>query len=294
MIKSGVTIMDGGMGQELYRRKIRGHDVLWSANALITDPDVVRDIHLEYIKSGARILITNTYCTNPDRMRRAELPPEKASELTALACRLAIEAREQSGHEDVIVAGSLPPLYGSYRPDIERLEAQMLDEYTVMVDAMKPYVDVILCETMTTSAEAQAAAKASSGAGLPIWMAWTLSDEHPAQLRSDESVAQAFEDVKDFDIQAFFVNCCAPESVLPALEVLKAHTNKPLGAYANGFTPIPKNWAVDIDALGVRKDIGPQAYADYAEKWVDAGARIIGGCCEIGPAHIQELSARFG
>lgn len=295
-----IKILDGGMGQELIKRGVRGNEALWSANALITDPEVVREIHEAYIEAGADIITTNTYCTTRARFERFDLM-DRFVELNELACQLAQQARANQkrvnpNRADVLIAGSLPPYYGSYRPELVRSFDELLPLYEEQARAIAPHVDLLLCETMSTADEARAAATAALGTGKPTYVAWTLADDGADHLRSGETLEQAFDALADLEVDAFLINCCAPESISAAMSKLTALTSKPVGGYANGFMAIPKDWLVEssVDLLGSRTDLDPVAYAEYVKKWVDSGATIVGGCCEVGPEHIARLREVVG
>ena len=92
-------------------------------------------------------------------------------------------------------------------------------------------------------------------------------------------------------VSGFLANCCAPESITAAMPELAALGPWPCGGYANGFAAVPAGWgsADGIAALGVRRDLGPDAYLEHVRGWIAAGARLVGGCCEIGPEHIARL-----
>lgn len=283
-------ILDGGMGQELYRRGIKKDNGLWSANALMSDPDTVRDVHVEFIQAGARVITTNTYSSNPFRLKRENIG-DQFDALNDRACALAQEAREKAGIEGVRIAGCLPPLYASFRPDIRHPFEDMLSEYRRIVEKLAPHVDLFLAETMTSPKEALAAATAIQESGMQSWIAWTLANDGSGLMRGGETLHEAYDAVKALKPDAVLVNCCPPESATAGLKVLKAITQGELiGAYANGFTPIPAKWEKDIEKLGVRKDLDPQSYLEHVKSWISDGADIVGGCCEIGPRHIQVIA----
>jgi len=291
-----VILLDGGMGQELFRRGIQGNDLLWSANALLSDAGAVRDIHLEFIQAGAQVITTNTYSTKPGRLSRVGLS-EKTVHLNRLACDVANEARDMSGKSEVKIAASIPPQY-SYRPDVVIDTDQMQAEYKEMVEILEPYVDLFLCETMADAREARAAAQACAATGKPVWCAWTFKDDASGLLRSNDSVQDVIKDMSDVKIDAFLANCCAPESVTEVMNQIQnliTGSKVVFGGYANGFTPIPENWRPgNIAELGVRRQLTPKVYADFVKKWIDSGAKIVGGCCEIGPAHIKAINDMLG
>jgi S-methylmethionine-dependent homocysteine/selenocysteine methylase len=220
-------------------------------------------------------------------------------------------ARDEAGKAEVQIAASIPPQY-SYRPDIEIDFDEMRNDYEEMVALLEPYVDLFLCETMTDAREARAATQACAKTDKPVWCAWTFKDDASGLLRSEDSVQDSIQDMHDIEIDAFLANCCAPESVSEVMPQMKkaidllnngrnAHNGGDraqdilFGGYANGFTPIPPKWKPGkIAELGVRRNLSPEIYADFAMEWVKSGARIIGGCCEISPAHIQAVYHALG
>ncbi len=187
-LPAGVVLMDGGMGQELRRRGLTGGPPgLWSANALLQSPATVLEVHRDYIRAGARIITTNTYSTKRPRLDDAGVG-DRFEALNRLAGELACQARDEQGG-DVLIAGSLAPLYGSYRPDLVRPFAETLPLYREQAELLAPYVDLFLCETMSCAAEARAAACGAASTGKPVWVAWTLDDRGdrpPAQRRERE------------------------------------------------------------------------------------------------------------
>lgn len=303
MKTADVILLDGGMGQELYRRGIQGNEMLWSANALLSDADVVRDIHLEFINAGAQVITTNTYSTKPGRLARVGMGEYTVS-LNRIACEMAQDARDRSGKADVKIAASIPPQY-SYRPDIEIDFEQTVSEYEEMVEILDPYVDLYLCETMTDAREALAATTACSSTGKPVWCAWTFKDDGSGLLRSEDRVDATIAEMADVKIDAFMANCSAPESVGEVIRQMhkifdndseRGQNGTPMiGGYANGFTPIPPKWKPgNIAELGVRRQLTPDVYADFVMGWIADGAQIVGGCCEISPAHIRKIHERLG
>jgi S-methylmethionine-dependent homocysteine/selenocysteine methylase len=289
-LPAGVVLMDGGMGQELRRRGLtEGPAALWSANALLRSPATVLEVHRDYIRAGARIITTNTYSTKRPALE-AEGIGDRFEALNRLAGELACRARDEL-EVDVLIAGSLPPLYGSYRPDLVRPVAEIVPLYREQAELLAPYVDLFLCETMSSAAEARAAACGAVSTGKPVWVAWTLDDRGEGRLRSGETVSEAAAALAEVPVSGFLANCCAPESITAAMPALAALGPWPCGGYANGFAAVPRSWAAadGIAALGVRRDLDPDAYLQHAQDWISAGARLVGGCCEIGPEHIARL-----
>ncbi len=206
----GVTIMDGGMGGEIALRLDGAGHGLWSAKALLEAPEVVVDIHREYIAAGAEIIITNTYATIPHYLSKAGLE-DRYIELTRLAGELAQRAVRESGCE-VQVAGSLPPLNESYRADLVPAPEQAMPVYRNMVEALAPNVDLYVCETMSCAQEAlNAASQALAfGGGRPVYVCWTLDEVPGRGLRSGENIQQALDALADLDLAGYMFNCTSP------------------------------------------------------------------------------------
>ncbi len=288
--KNGVILLDGGMGQELRRRCASGDKTLWSAQVMIDRPELVRQVHEDYIRAGAQVITTNTYATVRQRLEDAAGRGDDWAGLMRLGGELAKQARHACG-EAVLIAGCLPPLHGSYRPELVRPFEEIEPIYREHVEILAPYVDLFLCETMSNGTEGYAAAHAAASAGKPVWIAWTLKDDGSAHLRSGETIAEAWSALDGLAIDAVLANCSAPESITAALPELVTLGTPLAGGYANAFAAIPENWTVrrGVSELGHRQDLDPEAYAGHVRHWIEAGATIVGGCCQVGPEHIVRL-----
>jgi len=287
-----IILLDGGMGRELRFRGIDILDTIWAANALLVAPDVVRQIHTDFITAGADIITTNTYGIVRSALARENLE-DRFVELNLFACELAQQARNDSGRS-VLIAGSLPPLKGSYRPDLVGELDEILPLYEEQAELLAPYVDLLLCETMSSAKEAAAAARAACHTGKPVWVAWTLHEDRSGRLRSGETIATAVATLEGLPVSGYLANCCAPESVTRAMPQLTKTGIAYAGGYANTFRPVPVDWKLDGNkktdgSLDLRDDLGPENYARHALDWLKAGAAVVGGCCGTGPAHIQQL-----
>jgi len=285
-----VTLLDGGMGGEIARRVEGSGHGLWSAKALLEAPQVVLDIHQEYLAAGSQMIITNTYATVPHYLAKEGME-DRYQELTQLGGELARRAVEESASK-ALVAGSLPPLNESYRADLVPSVADSLPVYQGMVQALNPTVDLFICETMSSAQEAHNAVSQALafGEGKPVYLAWTLNELPGAGLRSGESIAQAMEKVADLAIDGYLFNCTSPEAIVEALPQLRQLTDKPIGCYANRLDTVDPQWTLDNDIqTGRRKDIGTEQFVQVCRRFADAGATIIGGCCGFGPTDIAAL-----
>ena len=190
MNKDEVTLLDAGMGKTLAMRGVEIPHTIWSANALIVAPETVVDIHRENIDAGADVITVNSYGVIRSDLARANLESEFES-LNRMAGQLAQRAVVASG-KNVEIAGSLPPLNGSYRPD-RVLDAEVMEPlYREQAGLLAPFVDLFLCETMSRISEAKAAATAAVETGKPVLISFTLHDDKPGCLRSGESLKDAY------------------------------------------------------------------------------------------------------
>lgn len=284
-----VILKDGGTGQELLARSSMPPHPLWSCKVMMEEPEIVQGVHADYIRAGARLITLNTYTVTPERLER-EGEPDMFAPLQQRAIDLVHAAREEVGIDGVKVAGCLSPLHGSYRPDMAMTHADLLPLYREIVAGQVAASDLILAETLSSIAEVTAAAQAAVETGLPTWVFMTLNDDDSGTLRSGEPLAEAIEALKGSGVAGIGLNCCKPEVVNANLAMLEG-AGLPTGAYANGFTGIDAlEIGGTVDELKARKDLTPLAYATFAMAWAQQGLSLIGGCCEVGPAHIAELS----
>ena len=289
---TAITLLDGSIGQELVKRAGDSPTPLWSTQIMIDHPELVRTVHDAYFAAGATVATTNTYAVLRDRLRRAGME-EQLQALTDTALVSAGEARDAHGAGRI--AASLGPLFASYRPDICPPPDEAARIYAEPVRLIGDRADLVLIETMSSVDQCEGALRAATEQGLPVWLAVTVDDDDGARLRSGEPVGHLAPLVERFSPQAVLVNCSRPEAVTAALDIIRGF-GLPFGAYANGFTHIAEGFLKDaptVDALEARTDLDPAAYADFAMDWVDRGATIVGGCCEVGPDHIAELGRRL-
>ncbi len=285
-----ITIMDGGMGGEIRKRLTGAATGIWSAAALVRDPCLVGQIHREYIEAGAQMIMTNTYATVPSYLCKEGLE-DRFEELAGIAGKIARDTVIASG-QPVLIAGSIPPLDESYRPDLVPPEDVAAPIYEKLVIALRDYVDLFICETMSSAEEAHIAASQTiaHGGGKPVYVAWTLNETPGKGLRSGESVTQAFERLADLPVAGFMFNCTAPEAIEAALDEIRPLTDKPLGCYANRLIRIPPGSTLDGVFKNERDEVSTADFVATTKRCIDKGATLVGGCCGIDPAHIAALT----
>ena len=286
------TLLDGGLGQELMARCGVEPTGLWSTKTMMDSPELVQAIHQDFFEAGADVVTTNTYAIQRDRLVPFDIEDQFVT-LQLKACEIANRARD--AHGSGLIAGSMGPTGASYRPDLALGVEQGAEIYAEIANIQAPHIDVFILETMSSLAQAQGALMGTKSFGKPVWLSISVDDDDGTKLRSGEDVKDIMSIAEKFGADALLINCSLPEAVTVAIESLGPQS-MPLGAYANGFTKISdafKQARPTVAALKARDDLGPVAYRAFAEQWHKSGARIIGGCCEVGPAHIAELARAF-
>ena len=211
---SDIILTDGGMGQELLRRSKTPPTPLWSGRVLIDEPELVRELHVDFIRAGARVITINSYAATPERLER-EGVGELFEPLQKLALDLAHEAREDArAHRP---GSAIATTRRSRSPTRRRTRST-----AVVVAQEAERVDLMLCETMASAEEARAAATAAAEGGKPVWVSWTLADDGPPRLRSGETLAAAADALADVRLAARLINCSQPEALAAALPELVA------------------------------------------------------------------------
>lgn len=280
-----VLISDGGLATEL---EARGHDLadpLWSARLLAQDPRAIVAVHAAYFRAGAAIATTASYQASFEGFARQGVDRDGAIGLLRRSVALAAAAREEVGGDNRYVAASVGP-YGAALAD----GSEYRGRYGLSVAALARWhrprletlagagADVLAVETVPDVDEAEALVDVVRSIGAPAWLSYTIEG---SRTRAGQPLADAFAVAAGVrEIVAVGVNCCAPEDVLPAIEIASG-IGKPVIVYPNSG----EGW----DGSGW---VGPRRFsAELAREWIAAGARIVGGCCRVGPADIADLAA---
>jgi len=284
LVRGDVLLLDGAMGTELEVRGVTMSLPLWSAQALLSAPDVVRAIHEEDARAGADILTTATFRTTPRTLRRAGRPEAEAETLTRQAVALAREARERAASgRDVAIAGAMAPLEDCYRPDLAPPRTDAAEEHAahaaLLVDAG---ADLLLVETMNSIAEAVAATGAAKATGVPVFVSFLARAE--AELWDGSPLEDAVRAVDVLVPDAILVNCVPVTIAEGCLARMARATRRPIGCYPNAGHP-------DLDRGTWHRDddLSPARFAAFAGGWLRRGALVVGGCCGTGPDYTRAL-----
>ena len=305
-----VTVLDGGMGRELdIKYPDPDFKYIWSAAHLLNQPESVYKCHLSFIKAGAEIITTSNYSCVPSYLDKLNLT-DKTYDLIRVAGEEAQRAKKSS--PDARVAGSIPPYGFSYMGVKIPEESGIVSNYAKVAQILYPFVDLFLCETMSSIDEAVAALSGLQAArrdgmlgdkDTPVWLSFTLMDSDTNQLYSREKLEVALHTVLGkFPglIEGLFLNCCAPHAITAALPTLiriaKESGVSTVGAYANRFASISKS-AEEIEQnfqkdahVRTMIDIPEEVYLKEVKTWIELGCTVVGGCCGMGPSYIERIS----
>lgn len=290
-LATGTVVLDGGMSNQL---QSAGHDLsdeLWSARLLAERPEAITEAHLAYFEAGADVAITSSYQATFEGFAKRGIAREQAAELLALSVELAREAVRQAQAEGVTrplwVAASVGPYgamladgseyRGRYGLSVDELERFHRPRLEVLAGA-RP--DVLALETVPDADEARALLRAVRGLGVPAWLSYSVAGD---RTRAGQPLEEAFALAADADeVIAVGVNCCAPEDVEDAVETAARVTGKPVVVYPNSG----EVWNAEARAWDGRSSFA----AEQVQGWRESGARLIGGCCRVGPEAIGSIA----
>ncbi|GAA2536500.1 MULTISPECIES: homocysteine S-methyltransferase [Streptomyces] len=287
-LASGTVVLDGGMSNQL---AAAGHDLgddLWSARLLAEAPEAVTEAHLAYFEAGADVAITASYQATFEGFARRGIGRERAAELLALSVGAAREAaRRARTPRPLWVAASVGP-YGAMLAD----GSEYRGRYGLTVSELERFhrpraevlaaagPDVLALETVPDTDEAEALLRAVRGLGVPAWLSYSAAGD---RTRAGQPLQDAFALAADADeVIAIGVNCCTPEDADHAVALAARVTGKPVVVYPNSG----ETWDAEARAWTGR----PTFSAGRVTGWRESGARLIGGCCRVGPETISAIA----
>ncbi len=301
-LRERTVVLDGGLATHL---ETRGHDLsgeLWSAALLTTDPSAIREAHADYLRAGAEVLVTASYQASVAGFAHVGLDRSQALGLLARSVEVAREACDGVG-TDAWVAGSVGPygavLAGGQEYTGDYLDPAWTDGPTMTVPALRTFhrermqaladagADVLACETVPGAAEVEALLLAAGDVGVPVWVSLTtVLDGDTVRTRRGEDAAEAFALTRGVDgVLAVGVNCCDPLGVQAAVSVAARASGRPVVVYPNSgetWDAASRGWVgePDLDLSAV-------------DGWVAGGARLLGGCCRVGPEQVMDLAGHL-
>jgi len=295
---SKVRILDGGMGQALLEKGLKPKGSLWSASALIEKKyhQLVIDTHLDFIKSGADVIVTNNFSARRSRTIQNNVD-EHFNYANEKAGELALKAKELS-RRNILIAGSLPAQYDTYVPD-ERDQNLIKKDFSDQANLLKPFIDFFYLDVLSSIREVEIALNVVEQMNLPVLVGLHIREN--GKLSSGETITKVFEECKSKNWLGLIVACTSPEIIENVTHEIK-DLKIPFGFKANLWKkqPLPVGEIVRIDAagfgenpvdvLGTRDEVTSEKFYDFSKKMVDKGATILGGCCETKPSHINTIS----
>jgi homocysteine S-methyltransferase len=289
-------ILDGGMGQELLARGMEVNGTLWSANALLQEKyhQLLLDTHLDFIDSGAEVIVTTTFTTRRLRLRDNNVE-DKFEYLNTKAGEIAKKAKDLNPH--VLIAGGLPPQYLTYEADT-RSDNEIRENFYEQAKILNPFVDFFYFDVLSSVREFKLAIEAIHSFSKPYLIGAHISEG--INLPSGEKISEIISKIEHKNLLGLILSCVSPENFEENLAEIKS-LGIPFGFKLNGFkTTNPENGYTNNfnksktgnpnEFLGQRKDLTPENMGIIVKKFKEAGATILGGCCETRPAHIKEMS----
>ena len=288
-------ILDGGMGQELLARGMEPNGTLWSANALIQEKyhPLLLDTHLDFIKSGAEVIVTNTFTLRRKRLRDNNIE-DRFEYLNKKAGEIAMKAKKLN--PQVLIAGGLPPQNVTYEADTRDNNIIKNDFYD-QAKILNPFVDFFYFDVLSSVKEFRLGIEAIKGFNKPYLIGAHISEG--TKLPSNENISDIINKIEHKNLLGLMLSCVSPENFEKNLDEIK-NLGVPFGFKLNAFiTTTPKDGYLanylksngnPNEFLGQRKDLTPEKMSEFAKKFKDAGATILGGCCETRPVHIKEIS----
>ena len=288
-----ITLIDGGMGQELIHRSKVKPDYLWSARVLLDHYGLVVDLHKDFINSGAEAITLNSYTITPDRLKKFNLEDsfKPLQESAIKAAKEAINSFSKSA--GILLLGSLPPLVMSYKTELGKNKKEAKDIYKRIVEIQQQHVDIFVCETVSSIEEAEVVTEVALCSEKKVWLSFCVKEEDGTQLRSGESLEDALNQFENTDINSFLVNCSPPKAIHQSIGVMKK-SKKPFGGLPNGFKSVNLlNDENNVSVLEKRDDFNIDKFVKDTLRFIENNASIIGGCCEVSPKYIKSLKNKI-
>ena len=290
-------ILDGGMGQELLARGMEPNGTLWSANALLQEKyhNLLLDTHIDFIKSGAEVIVTTTFTTRKIRLKDNKVE-DKFEYLNKKAGEIAQKAKEL--YPDVLVAGGLPPQYLTYEADT-RPDEEIKENFYDQAKLLNPFVDFFYFDVLSSVKEFRIAIDSIKEFNKPYLIGAHISEG--INLPSGEKISEIISNIKHEKLLGIILSCISPENFELNINEIKS-LGVPFGFKLNAFIKTnPKPNYTDAykvsktgnpnEFLGVREDLTPEKMLEFAKKFKNAGATILGGCCETRPSHIKAFAS---
>ena len=288
-------ILDGGMGQELLARGMKPKGTLWSANALLDENyhQLLSNTHRDFIKAGAEVIVTTTFTTRRKRLRDNDVE-DKFEYLNIKAGQIASNIKNE--FPNVLIAGGLPPQNLTYEVD-DRSDDEIINNFNEQAKLLDPYIDFFYFDVWSSIKEFKCGIQAIKKFNKPYLIGIHISEG--TNLPSGEKISE-IKNIINNQALGVMLSCISPENYEKNLIEVR-NLGLPFGFKLNGFIttkPSPsytENYLKSktgnpIEVLGKREDLTPENMAKRVKKFKEAGATILGGCCETRPSHIEAMA----
>jgi len=289
-------ILDGGMGQELLARGMEPNGTLWSANALLQEKyhQLLLDTHLDFIKAGADVIVTTTFTTRKVRLRDNKVE-DKFEYLNVKAGEIAQKAKKI--YPKTLIAGGLPPQYLTYEADTRSID-EIRDNFYSQAKLLDPFIDFFYFDVLSSVKEFKIAIECIKDFNKPYLIGAHISEG--TNLPSGEKITEIVKNINHEKLLGIILSCISPENYQLNLNEIK-NLGVPFGFKLNAFVktnPKPNYTGAfnqsktgnPNEFLGVRDDLTPKKMLEFAREFKNAGATILGGCCETRPSHIKAFA----
>ena len=285
-------ILDGAVSSELQRMGVPMSADTWSGLAAITHPEIVRELHVRYLRAGAEVIMANTYAAAPQHVAAAGFG-DRAREINLRSVELALEARDAAADGPAWVAGSLSLMAPGFSSSNRAAPAEHAEGLRVQAEWLaEAGVDLLVLEMLRDIEWSSAAVEAALSIGKPVWSGFSCVTREDGALMTHGAVGEPapFEDALRAvtgrgEMLVGVMHSEIGDTDL-GLECARRVCAAPLGVWPNSGDFKPPRWQFD----GV---ISPDEFAEIATRWADDGIRVIGGCCGLGPDHVRAAAERI-
>lgn len=287
-VEAGETVLiDGATGTECERRGVPKLDDAWNGGAALSHPDVVRAVHGDYVMAGAEVIIANTFATHRHALQAAGVADDFEA-YNRRGVELAVEARAAAGSDGVVVAGGISNwTWSGAHPPLDVLRRNTIEQAAAM---RAGGADLLILEMMIDIDRMRATLDGAATSGLPIWVGLTCGSEagRPVaadgvpRLRDGELLTEAIRALDAYTVGAVAIMHTDVALIDDCLDTVMDAWHGTVGVYAHSGDYVNGDWVFD-------DVISPGEYRAHAQRWVERGVRVIGGCCGTGPEHIRAL-----